>query len=806
MSQLIFADKYIVQEEIARGGMGVIYKALDRTLNRVVAIKLVHAHLSSDPSFAERFLREARAMARLHHENIVTIFSVEQDRGTQLLVMEYFPGMNLRNLLRERTRLPPREAVTIALQLAHALAYAHSHGIIHRDIKPANILVGPQSKTKLTDFGIAAALDEISITSTGQVIGTPEYMSPEQARGLKLDGRSDLYSFGMVFYEMLTGHTPYRDIPQTSILGKLITGQQELRLEFPPDVPSYLQSLIRELTQRDPADRLQGAEALAAQLTELLYSLPATAPLPPPATESESTTILTTPQARGPEPMAPDRDRTLAQPPTGTAPQVLRLSVPDATVLNPVLAQRGRTEEPSHATEQVAPPRAQAPTAPSPPSPARPSPRLASPLVPHRLLIITVALLAIVIAAAVYYFAPAPDRTALSAKASAPLGRPEGQPSSQAVPSERVFPITTSGTDGGTPTAPAGPFVDQDKSQNQSTTKNTQAQLEAERRQLQQDQSRLEDKQRLAKIQREKEQAESDRLRQERTKQKKEKALLAQQALQAEQQRQAEAAAKLEQERRQLEAQQASMEAERKRLTEEQQRLAKEKDHAIQQATIEEQQRKAQEATRLEKAREEMEARQADLEVTRKKLEQEHARLDKEKELSLQKAREEEQRRLDDERAAQERATQERAEKEKTVQRAKEEADRKRMEQERLRDAEEAERQKAIQVAKASSQEQLRGLLDRFRSAYEQRDLADLQDMSRMSESRLRNIRLMFNNYATFKVSLKNLSETETGATAVLVLESAATPEGETVDLPPIAKNIKVTIPREGSGWGKIIW
>lgn len=233
MSQLIFADKYIVQEEIARGGMGVIYKALDRTLNRVVAIKLVHAHLSSDPSFAERFLREARAMARLHHENIVTIFSVEQDRGTQLLVMEYFPGMNLRNLLRERTRLPPREAVTIALQLAHALAYAHSHGIIHRDIKPANILVGPQSKTKLTDFGIAAALDEISITSTGQVIGTPEYMSPEQARGLKLDGRSDLYSFGMVFYEMLTGHTPYRDIPQTSILGKLITGQQELRLEFP---------------------------------------------------------------------------------------------------------------------------------------------------------------------------------------------------------------------------------------------------------------------------------------------------------------------------------------------------------------------------------------------------------------------------------------------------------------------------------------------------------------------------------------------------------------------------------------------
>ena len=148
MSDLVFSGKYIVQEVLAKGGMGVIYKALDRTLHRVVAIKAVHEHFSGDPSFTARFLREARAMARLDHNNIVTIHAVEEEHGTPYIVMEYFPGDNLRAFMQARKPLHLRTSVEIALQVAEALAYAHDQGIIHRDIKPANILVDGRSRVK----------------------------------------------------------------------------------------------------------------------------------------------------------------------------------------------------------------------------------------------------------------------------------------------------------------------------------------------------------------------------------------------------------------------------------------------------------------------------------------------------------------------------------------------------------------------------------------------------------------------------------------------------------------------------------
>lgn len=306
MPEQILAGKYVVQSEIAKGGMGVIYKALDRTLNRVVAIKLVHAHLSGDSSFVERFLREARAMARLQHDNIVTIYAVEENQGTQLLVMEYFQGSNLRVLTKNRPRLPLRDIVSITHQLASALAFAHAHGIIHRDIKPANVLIDKRGKAKLTDFGIAAALDEASITSTGQVIGTPEYMSPEQACGTKLDGRSDLYSVGIMLYEMLTGKTPYGDGSKTSILGKLAFDQQELSLPFPSDVPSMLQGVVRDLLRRQRDERIPDADTLVTQLHEILYILPAS-PAVPTSSESDATVLISPPSvAYGPDKTQPD--------------------------------------------------------------------------------------------------------------------------------------------------------------------------------------------------------------------------------------------------------------------------------------------------------------------------------------------------------------------------------------------------------------------------------------------------------------------------------------------------------------------
>ena len=265
----IFADKYEVQEQIAQGAMGIVYKALDRKLNRVVALKVVHSHLTSDLSFLERFLREARAMARLQHEHIVSIFSVEQDQGTQFIVMEFFQGTNLFTRIQSSASFPLPEAITVTFQIAKALAYAHEHGIIHRDVKPANVLIGSDHRLKLTDFGIAAALDDAPLTTAGQLIGTLLYMSPEQARDATLDGRSDLYSLGLILYELLTGTHPRRDLSNTAILGMLSTEEKSPVLTFPPSVSTETQAIVKDLLRYRPVDRIKDASQLLRRLESL---------------------------------------------------------------------------------------------------------------------------------------------------------------------------------------------------------------------------------------------------------------------------------------------------------------------------------------------------------------------------------------------------------------------------------------------------------------------------------------------------------------------------------------------------------
>lgn len=269
MSERIFAGKYEVQQEIAQGAMGIVYKALDQKLNRVVALKVVHPHLTNDPSFLQRFLREARAMARLQHDNIVTIYSVEQDQGTQFMVMEYFPGTNLHGRMQPNTGLPLTQALAITHQIGKALSYAHAHGIIHRDIKPANVLVGPDNHVKLTDFGIAAALDEAPLTTAGQLIGTLLYMSPEQAKDAGLDGRSDLYSLGLMLYEMVTGSHPRRGLSNAAVLGMLANEAAMPALSIPPDVPAGVQAIIKELLRYRPVDRINDARQLTDRLETL---------------------------------------------------------------------------------------------------------------------------------------------------------------------------------------------------------------------------------------------------------------------------------------------------------------------------------------------------------------------------------------------------------------------------------------------------------------------------------------------------------------------------------------------------------
>jgi serine/threonine-protein kinase len=202
---------YQITEELGRGGMAVVYRAYQPSLNRHVAIKVLPPQLSFDPQFVERFQREARAAARLRHPNIVVIHDVGEQDGNYYIVMEYLEGRTLNQLIEQEGPLSPQRAAHIIDQVAAALDYAHQQGVVHRDVKPANIFVGKDDRVTLTDFGIAkAATDAEQLTRTGMLMGTPEYMAPEQAEGSNVDHRTDLYSLGIVLYQMLVGRVPFR--------------------------------------------------------------------------------------------------------------------------------------------------------------------------------------------------------------------------------------------------------------------------------------------------------------------------------------------------------------------------------------------------------------------------------------------------------------------------------------------------------------------------------------------------------------------------------------------------------------------
>ena len=302
MDNKVFSGKYTIEGEIARGGMGVIYKAVHTTLNRQVAIKVLHPQYSGDPAFLKRFMREARAMAKLDHDNIIRVFDVSEDNEAHYIVMEYFSGKDLKRLLLEKGRFQTQEMLSIIIQVTSALYYAHTRGIVHRDIKLGNIMVDNQGRAKIADFGIAAAADEISVTVTGQIIGTPEYMSPEQARGEHLDGRSDLYSLGVVIYEMLTGQTPYEGVSRMAIVGKLLYDQEDVSLSFPPDVPVQLQDLIRHLLKKKLDERIPDAAVLLSRIREVAaeagllnipeVSIPLTQPVSITEEDTEGPTVM----------------------------------------------------------------------------------------------------------------------------------------------------------------------------------------------------------------------------------------------------------------------------------------------------------------------------------------------------------------------------------------------------------------------------------------------------------------------------------------------------------------------------------
>ncbi len=274
MNTTVLAERYRLTAHIARGGMADVYAAIDEVLGRKVAVKMLHANYATDEAFVQRFRREAQAAANLTHPNIVSIYDTGKDGGHYYIVMELVEGRTLRDVLRSEGPLLPRRAAEIASEVAAALSVAARGGLAHRDVKPGNILLTETGSVKVTDFGIARAWDDSEeLTRTGAVIGTATYFSPEQAQGRPADGRSDLYSLGVVLFEMLTGRPPFSGETPVSVAYQHVSETASVPSTSNPDVPPDLDAIVMRALQKNPTDRYQTAEEMRGDLLRFLSGL-----------------------------------------------------------------------------------------------------------------------------------------------------------------------------------------------------------------------------------------------------------------------------------------------------------------------------------------------------------------------------------------------------------------------------------------------------------------------------------------------------------------------------------------------------
>ena len=265
-------DRYLLLEKIGSGGMGEVYKARHTSLEQYRAIKVLPAYLSMNKELVERFFREARRCAALNHPNIVRLEHVGEQNGVYYMVMDYVEGKSLRQVIDEQAPLAPLRAMEIGREVCRALEYAHAQGVIHRDIKPSNILISPDGRPVLTDFGIARGMegDEPGLTSAGVPMGTPEYMSPEQVRGEALDGRADLYALGVVLYEMCTGELPFTARSSNVVRRMQVERTPEPPSFYNPSLPPALDALILKALAKNPAERFASAAEMGRALDAAL--------------------------------------------------------------------------------------------------------------------------------------------------------------------------------------------------------------------------------------------------------------------------------------------------------------------------------------------------------------------------------------------------------------------------------------------------------------------------------------------------------------------------------------------------------
>jgi eukaryotic-like serine/threonine-protein kinase len=284
----VLSGRYRLDSKLGSGGMSTVYLARDETLERWVAVKVLHREISDDPDQIERFRREARAVAQLSHPNVVAVIDAGEDGGHPYIVFEYVAGRTLKQRIERAGRLPLDEAVAYAIEIGRGLATAHARKLVHRDVKPQNVLIDAEGRAKVTDFGIARSLESDGLTKTGRVLGTTDYVSPEQAMGTEVDSRSDVYSLGVLLYEMLTGEVPFEAETIVGVAMKHVNEPLPDVQLARPEVSSALAAAIERATSKNPDTRYGDMNAFLADLEGALEVEVARAG----SSHGEATTVL----------------------------------------------------------------------------------------------------------------------------------------------------------------------------------------------------------------------------------------------------------------------------------------------------------------------------------------------------------------------------------------------------------------------------------------------------------------------------------------------------------------------------------